>query len=99
MNALQLGEGLESARFSAGHVITIEERRRMVLSGVSDVESFNESEVCVVTEFGRLSVMGQGLHIIKLNLDEGQVIVEGLLEAMEYDDPAPKSRGLFGRKR
>ena len=90
----------ETAGLVCEHTVTVENRRRMVLSGVNDVESFNEAEVAVVTACGRLTVLGQGLHIVKLSLDEGQIVVEGLLEAMEYDDLAPKQRGgLFGKRR
>ena len=84
-----------------GHTITIDNRQRAVLTGVTDVESFNETEVVAITETGPLSVMGQGLHMVKLNLDEGQIILEGLIEAMEYNDPAMsrKKGGLFARMR
>ena len=57
-------------------------------------QGFNESMVVLMTEGGGLTVEGTELHITKLNLDEGQVIIEGQIIAFEYDD-VPVQRGSF----
>lgn len=79
------------------HSIHIENRELMSISGVSDVASFNENEVILMTDGGGLSIEGTALHITKLDLDEGQVIVEGQLSALEYDDMPVQKGGLFAR--
>ncbi len=79
------------------HSIHIDERARMSVTGVSDVESFNEQEVCLSTLAGLLHVDGSGLHITKLNLDEGQVLLEGDILALEYEPLPTERRGLFSR--
>ncbi len=79
------------------HSIHIDERARMSVTGVSDVESFNEQEVCLSTLAGLLHVDGSGLHITKLNLDEGQIIIEGQLIALEYDEAPQQRPGFFSR--
>ena len=72
----------------------IENRELASITGVKDVGSFNESMVVLMTEGGGLTVEGTELHITKLNLDEGQVIIEGQIIAFEYDD-VPVQRGSF----
>ena len=64
-----------------------------------DVESFNEEEVVMVTEMGVVVLSGQDLHITKLNLDDGQLVAEGQIIAMESLDTqkSGKKEGLFSR--
>jgi len=71
---------------SRTHTVMIENRERVTITGVEDVDSFNEEEVILVTEAGYITVTGQDLHISKLNLDEGQLIVDGLILGMDYSD-------------
>ncbi len=80
------------------HSVVLENRERAVFSGVEDVESFNEDEVILVTEAGVIALVGQGMHISKLNLDEGQLIVEGYILGVDYEQaPQQRSGGLLSR--
>ncbi len=79
------------------HSIHMDERARMSVTGVSDVESFNEQEVCLSTLAGLLHIDGSGLHITKLSLDEGHVLLEGDILALEYEPLPTERRGLFSR--
>ena len=79
------------------HSIHIDNRELISVTGVKDVDSFNEQEVEILTEAGELRIEGNELRITKLSLDEGQVIVEGEIVALEYAE-APVERGsLFSR--
>lgn len=82
-----------------GHSVMLENRERAVFSGVTDVDSFNEDEIIIATEAGVISLAGQDLHIARLNLDDGQLIVEGYIVAMDYlgDGQTAKRAGLFSR--
>ena len=77
------------------HCIHMENREVLSITGVTEVGSFNESEVAVFTEGGGMTVDGSGLHITKLDLDDGQIIVEGEICAIEYDDEPPRQKGSF----
>ncbi len=79
------------------HSVHIDNRSRTNITGVSDVESFNEQEIILQTEAGGLRIEGEGLHLSKLNLDDGQVAIEGEVYAMEYEPTVPEHRGLFSR--
>ena len=48
------------------HHLVLEDRRALTVSGVSDVDSFDELTVVIYTEMGELTVKGQGLHICLL---------------------------------
>lgn len=79
------------------HSIQIDNRSRIQITGVSDVESFHEQEILLETEAGGLRIEGEGLHLTKLNLDDGQVIIEGEIIALEYEPAMPERRGLISR--
>lgn len=79
------------------HSIHIDNRMRISVTGVMDVESFNEQEVLLLTEAGPLSIAGSNLHLSKLNLEDGQICIEGELLALDYEPPEAERRGLFGK--
>lgn len=79
------------------HALNVEGRARAVITGVTDVGLFNEQMIVAVTSQGRLTLTGQGLHVDSLNLEEGTLIAEGKIDAVSYDDHAPKARGVLGR--
>lgn len=77
----------------AQHNVILENRERMSISGVSEVISFDEREITLVTNGGVLSVSGEELHVEKLNLELGELSVEGRIEAVIYQDD--RRRGGF----
>ena len=83
------------ARFKS-HTITIDNRDRISVTGGHDVESFNDNEVVLSTDHGDLIITGSSLHITRLNLDDGQLILGGVVEAVEYD-PVVQQKKLFSR--
>jgi len=79
------------------HTIHIESRELISITGVKDVDSFNDQEVQLLTEVGELRIEGNELHITKLSLDDGQVIIEGEIIALEYAETAEPKGSLFSR--
>ena len=70
----------------APHHVVMEERSSLTVSGVSDVERFDENEIVMSTSRGALVVTGENLHIEKLSLDGGDLKVEGDIDALTYED-------------
>lgn len=93
----------EHERFQSGamHSVTLEGRERLCVTGVEEVESFDENTIVMVTTGGALVVRGSDLHIEQLSLDGGQLQVEGQVESLTYEDERGGGRGgllarLFG---
>ena len=85
---------------SRSHSILMENREKVTITGVVDVDSFDEASVVLVTDYGFITLHGRDLHINKLNLEEGQLIVEGEIIALQYSDSdgmGGKGSGLFSR--
>lgn len=75
-------------------------RKLLELSGVLNVESFDSEEFLLETEMGYLMIKGSNLHIKNLNLEQGLVAIEGLVNELAYVDGAGsggKSKGLLGK--
>ena len=66
------------------HNVTVEDCRRVVATGVSEVMSFDEQQVVMDTDHGVLTVEGNGLHVEKLSLDIGEVAIAGTVNALYY---------------
>ena len=68
------------------HHLTLEDRERLTVSGVEEVESFDEATIVMVTAQGVLVVRGEGLHIEKLSLDGGDLKVDKGLGEISPDE-------------
>ncbi len=79
------------------HNVIMESRKKTSVSGVDDVESFDENEIVMSTSQGILIVRGRDLRIEKLSLDSGDVVLEGTIEKLEYEDDVKVTGGLFSR--
>lgn len=80
---------------SAPHHVVIEERKSLTVSGVEDVERFDENTIVLSTSKGSMVVTGENLHIEKLSLDGGDLRVEGDVDSVSYEDDAGPGRGGF----
>ena len=80
------------------HKLTLNERRQLTMTGVSEVVSFDESAVVLRTDLGILTVHGKDLQLKTLSLEGGQVAVDGAVSALIYEEPRQGgwARRLFG---
>ena len=80
------------AEIQKKHTLMLDNRSKLMITGAKDVNGFNEEAVSVQTADGTLVIKGSGLHIEKLNLDTGDVCIEGKVNAMQYIGSASKSK-------
>ena len=79
------------------HNVIMESRKKVSVSGVDDMESFDEGEIVMGTAQGILIIRGKELRIEKLSLDSGDVTIEGIIDKLEYEENVKTSDGLFSR--
>ncbi len=84
-------------RSEVSHHVILEGREELAVSGVEEVESFDENTIVMVTNKGTLVVRGEDLHIEKLSLDGGDLRVEGMVESLTYEDEGRERGGLLSR--
>ena len=88
-----MGEG----KLQLPHKLTLNERRQLTMTGVTEVVSFDENAVVLCTELGRLTVHGKQLQLRQLALEGGQVAVDGEVSAIVYEEP--RNSGGWLRRR
>ena len=69
------------------HKLTLNERRQLTMTGVTEVVSFEDSQVVLQASLGTLVVQGTELKLKTLSLDGGQVAVDGHITALIYEEP------------
>lgn len=89
--------GEEKKICKAQHNIIMENRRSLTISGVMDIDSFDEQMVVLFIEEGELTIRGEGLHINRIDVDSGDVLMEGEVESLVYTDGKPQKGGFFAR--
>lgn len=82
----------EERRNTSKHKVIIEKRERVSITGVIDVMSFDEESIVTETEMGTLIIRGVGLHVNALNLEKGELEVDGEIENITYEDESPVSK-------
>ena len=69
------------------HKLGLDERKHLTMTGVTEVVSFDENTVVLRTSLGLLMVHGKDLKLKTLSLEGGQVMVDGTVSALVYEEP------------
>ena len=73
--------------------LVLENRKKLSVSGVNDVLSFDDQVVMIDTELGLLTVKGENIRINKLSLDTAEVIIEGEISTLIYSQTKQEKTG------
>ena len=85
----------EKETIALPHQLILQERNKLELTGVVDVDSFDENQVLCRTSLGELCVRGSNLRVFRLDIDGTSLSIEGRIESLMYTDV--RKGGLFGR--
>lgn len=72
---------------TAPHKLCLEDRRQLNLTGITQVDSFDENVIILQTGSDTLIIRGEGLHLRAL--DNGQVRVDGCVSTVAYEAARP----------
>lgn len=79
------------------HSVVMEDRRKLSVSGVTDIDSFDEQTIIAMTDLGELTIRGWNLHITRLNLEQTELLVDGEISSLTYTDTRPQAKGFFAK--
>ena len=79
------------------HSVVMEDRRNLSVTGVTDIDSFDEQTIIANTDLGELTIRGWNLHITRLNLEQTELLVEGDISSLTYTDTRPQAKGFFAK--
>ena len=75
--------------------MSLENRKLLSITGVNEVVNFDEEKVSLKTTLGPLLIKGTGLKMNKLDVQNGEVIIEGYIANINYANK--KKKGKRGR--
>lgn len=87
---------MEERNLDPGHKFTFVQRNSGVVTGVLDVRSFDETEVLLNTSAGKMTIKGDKLHVRQLNLEKGEVELEGRIDNLSYISKNSEKAGRSG---
>ena len=71
------------------HKVTLEGRKKLTMQGVTQVMGFDDTQVLLATNQGNLLIQGEDLQLKALSPDGGQMVVDGHICALSYEEPKP----------
>lgn len=85
-------QGNKPSREGRSQNLHMDNRNRILLTGVLNVDSFNEERIVVETDLGLLEIKGSSMHMSRLNLEAGEMIIEGSIDSCSYSGRTAKSK-------
>ncbi|NBJ71256.1 MULTISPECIES: sporulation protein YabP [Clostridia] len=86
------------ARVATEHNVKINNRKNLEISGVKEVDSFDNEEFLLETVMGYLIVRGQNLQLKNLDVNDGSVVIKGKIYELSYiDEQQEKAKGFFSK--
>jgi sporulation protein YabP len=91
-------ENNKSSKIQRGHIVHIDDRQRIDITGVEGVVTFNEENVIVNTTMGVLNIKGRNMKVNKLNVDSGDMSVAGEINSVVYESKDRAVKGSILKK-
>lgn len=66
------------------HVVTIDNRQRISITDISEIDSFDEEEIRASLNDGAMIIRGEKLHIQTLDLASGRAEIAGVINSLMY---------------
>ena len=79
------------------HSVKIDSRSHAVIAGVEDVELFSGEKILALTNQGAITITGEGMQVETLNISDGELVINGKIDAFSYDERAPKGKSVLSR--
>ena len=75
---------MDDKKILSPHSLMLENRQNVKMTGIKDIKSFDEKEILLFTEAGKLLIKGEELHVKRLNLEKGEADLEGKVDSLTY---------------
>ncbi len=79
------------------HSVWMEERSKLTISGVRDVDSFDEETLIVFTDQGEITIKGEHIKVSRFSAETGEFAASGTFQSLSYSQRLPKNSGFFAR--
>ncbi|MDR3178956.1 MAG: sporulation protein YabP [Oscillospiraceae bacterium] len=87
----------EPKTLSKPHTLVLENKKKLQLTGITDVGNFNEYSITIYIDDGELCIKGENLHIESISLEKGEASLNGQITSVSYVEIEPRSAGFFSK--
>jgi sporulation protein YabP len=77
------------------HNVILENRKTLNISGMTEVDCFDEGSIRLYTQMGELVITGKDLHIGYMSVETGNITIEGEVAGIMYGRGGKQSSGNF----
>lgn len=91
-------ENIKVVKSQHNHIVHIDNRERIEITGVTKVDTFNEDDVILHTVMGVINVKGKNMKVNKLNVDTGDMLIEGMIYSIHYLSKDKENKGSILKK-
>ncbi|AUJ24451.1 MULTISPECIES: sporulation protein YabP [Virgibacillus] len=85
-------------RVTTDHTVKMNNRKNLEITGVKEVDSFDNEEFLLETVMGYLIIRGQNLQLKNLDVNDGSVVIKGKIYELSYiDEQQEKAKGFFSK--
>ena len=82
----------EKVRVKRPHRLNMEDRKRIDFTGITDVVSFDPVKVVIESDYGRITIKGEGLHVNRLSVEKGELDLDGRVDSVCYSEAGMKNK-------
>ena len=83
----------EKIKQRRSHRLNMEDRKRLEMTGISDVISFDLNKILLETDYGVVTVKGDNLHVNRLSVEKGELDIDGSIQSLEYSEVSSWQEG------
>lgn len=80
------------------HSISLQNGTQLKMTGVTDVDNFNDKVLLVYTSMGELTVRGRNIRVESFGNENGELVAGGDIRALIYGDRDKRGKTGFFRK-
>lgn len=87
-------------QYAKNHKLALDNRKKATIYGITKVCSFDTDEVILDTDIGLLTIKGKDLHVIRLDVDKGELEMAGMVDSLQYSENhniKKTASGILGR--
>ncbi len=77
---------MEQSNISKSHKLSMDNRKRLTLTGIKDVVSFDLTQILLESTLGMIHIKGSDIKVTRLSLEKGEVDIEGTVDSIVYSD-------------
>ena len=77
---------MEQSNISKSHKLSMDNRKRLTLTGIKDVVSFDLTQILLESTLGMIHIKGSDIKVTRLSLEKGEVDIEGTVDSIVYSE-------------